>query len=492
MDIPLGKWMPDQGPTNQPGLEVACNALHDPRGWVPWPAPVVFDPTPLPERPYLLRMAKGSTGSVDVFGFGATKIYSLVPTIIGTPGGWTNRSRVTGGLYTTPANGSWRTCRFGDLLFATNYVDKIQQLNVSAGGSFIDVADTTAPKARYIATVRNQVMVADTVDSVDGAVPYRVRWSQWNKPTIWAYDRRYQSDFQDVYDLGFCTGLTGGQFGVVLMEEGLVRVTYIGPPDIWQFDTVAEQRGCLVPNSVIRVEGNTYFWAPDGWMMYDGSRTNHIGAGMVDQWFNDQLDLGNIHLMSAAAAPQRSRIYWLFCGSGNSGMPNRILALNQTTGGWSYGDVTGHVLGLFGKPAASVEDLDVYATLEDVPGSMDDPVYAGQDLRTMSMLTANGVETFNGNPLTAYFETGELAGQRVIINEAMFNGEAPRSAISLRIGKRDEPDLPIAWSPYYIPQRSGLIKPRREGSNLRLGLQLSQPWASAQSISANLVQRGTR
>ena len=489
MDIVLGKWQPDQGPFNNQGLLVAENALHTPSGWVPFPSPQVFDPTPLPSRGYLLRMEKGSTGAIDVLGYAADEIYSLVPTVVGNPGGWTVRSRASG--YTTPADGSWRSTSFGNVCVATNYANEMQRLDIAGGGIFADIP-APAPKARYIATVRSQIMVGDTVDSDDGAVPFRLRWCQWNKPLVWGYDRRYMSDFQDLYDMGNITGLTGGAFVVILLEQGLVRGTFVGPPDIYQFDPVQGQRGCLVPQTVIRSEASTVWWASDGWCSYDGNSVKHIGAGAIDQWFSDQLDKDNTHLMSALADPQNSRLYWLFCGAGNAGFPNRILALSTLTGGWSYGNVEADVLGMFGTPGMSLEDLDVFPTLEDVPGSLDDSAYAGADLRQLAVLSSRGIETLSGLPLVAYFETGELAGGRLWVNEAAFQGVADRSAVGLRIGKRDEPSQAISWSPFYVPQRSGLIKPRREGRNVRFGLQLDEKWLAAQAITINPSIKGSR
>ncbi len=69
-------------------------------------------------------------------------------------------------------------------------------------------------------------------------------------------------------------GVTGGEFGLVLLERSIVRMSYVGTPLIFQFDNIARNRGCFEPNSVIQWQGITYFLGDDGFYACDGQNLN--------------------------------------------------------------------------------------------------------------------------------------------------------------------------------------------------------------------------
>ncbi|BCV05594.1 MAG: hypothetical protein CM15mV111_210 [uncultured marine virus] len=103
-----------------------------------------------------------------------------------------------------------------------------------------------APKAKYIAVVRDFVMTGFTNTTAAGTKPYRTQWSALGDATSWAVSATTQADFQDIDDLGDITGLVGGEYATILLEKGIVRASYIGSPLIFQFDKVELNRGCKV------------------------------------------------------------------------------------------------------------------------------------------------------------------------------------------------------------------------------------------------------
>jgi hypothetical protein len=62
-----------------------------------------------------------------------------------------------------------------------------------------------------------------------------VVWSGINNPNTWSNTAITQSDNQVVPDGGEVRGLTGGEFGLVLLERSIQRMSYVGTPFIFQF-----------------------------------------------------------------------------------------------------------------------------------------------------------------------------------------------------------------------------------------------------------------
>ncbi len=59
-----------------------------------------------------------------------------------------------------------------------------------------------------------------------------------------------QSDYQDIQDGGDITGISGGEFGIVFLEKAIVRMSYIGSPLFFQFDTISRNIGCIEGGSI--------------------------------------------------------------------------------------------------------------------------------------------------------------------------------------------------------------------------------------------------
>ena len=114
---------------------------------------------------------------------------------------------------------------------------------------------------------------------------YRVRWSAINDETDWTENVNTQSDYQDIPDGGQIMGIRGGEFGLVLLERSIHRMTYVGTPFIFQFDNISRNKGCMASGSIVQYQGITFFLSDDGFYMCDGQQVTPIGAEKVDRFF---------------------------------------------------------------------------------------------------------------------------------------------------------------------------------------------------------------
>jgi hypothetical protein len=245
----------------------------------------------------------------------------------------------------------WNFIQFGNTIVAANDKNKLQAWTLGSSTYFGDVSPA-APIAKYITVVRDFVVAAN-LDS--GTASNKVIWSDINDETDWTSGGASQSDFQIIADGGNITGITGGEFGLVLLERAIVRMSYIGSPFFFQFDTIARGLGCIEGNSVTKYGNTTYFLGDDGFYSCDGSTVTAIGTQKVDKWFYENANPSLLNEMSASADPVNKIIVWNFINifGGNS-----FLIYNWQVQKWSYGNTDVDYISSIAQPGITLEGLD--------------------------------------------------------------------------------------------------------------------------------------
>ena len=113
---------------------------------------------------------KDDSGNSALYAGDAGKLYKLNA----ADSALTDLSKAGG--YSSSADEKWRYAQFGQTVIATNFDDSVQKSTVASGTAFADLGGTP-PKAKFICTVRDQVMLGHTNDTSDGVKPYRLWWS---------------------------------------------------------------------------------------------------------------------------------------------------------------------------------------------------------------------------------------------------------------------------------------------------------------------------
>jgi hypothetical protein len=291
------EWTPDQ-PSIAENLSNAKNVVPAALGYIPFPLAVDYSNS-ASENLNNVFAGRFST-TTNVFAGGATKLFRLDGSTlnmsdVSKSGGYSNISK-------------WRFSQFGNSIIAANNINKLQSFTLGSSTTFNDLA-VDAPVAKYLTTIRDFVVTAN-LDS--GLYPNKVQWSDINDETDWVSGGASQSDFQIVSDGGNITGLTGGEIGLVLLERAIVRMTYIGSPFFFQFDTIARGVGCVEGNSVAQYGGLTFFLGEEGFYACDGQTVTAIGNEKVDRWFWDNANPSILETMSATVDPLRKVVVWNF------------------------------------------------------------------------------------------------------------------------------------------------------------------------------------
>jgi hypothetical protein len=247
----------------------------------------------------------------------------------------------------------WNFIQFGDTILAANDKNKLQAWTLGSSTYFGDVSPN-APVAKYVAVVRDFVVTAN-IDS--GIQSNKVQWSDINDESDWVSGATSQSDFQYISDGGNITGLTGGEFGLVLLERAIVRMSYIGSPFFFQFDTIARGLGCIEGNSVTKYGNITYFLGDDGFYSCDGSTVTPIGTQKVDNWFFLNSNPSKLDQMSASVDPVRKIVVWNFI---NTFGGNSIMVYNWQVNKWSYAETDVDVVASAATAGLTLEAMNLY------------------------------------------------------------------------------------------------------------------------------------
>lgn len=495
MRIPAGAWLPDRPSLTNGGLPVVRNCIADNGFYRPMNSFQQINENTLAADPRgMFAFRRDASTWLLLYG-GGTKIYEIASRTTAP----VDRSR-DAGTYTMNPGDRWRGLQFGNSALITNWSEPIQIIDTINPTAFADLGSTDVmlpPRARYIANVRGRVMVGYTYDPVDEEQPSRVWWHGFTNglPDLeaWASSQETTADFQDITGLGPITGLTGGEFGTVLCENGISRVVP-GGSFTFQFDTVSDNVGCTIPASVIRYGAATFFFSREGWQVFNGAGTTPIGNGRIDRWFANDFDVDHADKMWAAPVGGiDGTIAWIYCGAGNAGVPNRMLTFNTKSGLWSWADVDLEMMAptvTFGGDLDD-EDDERWDDLDAFAGDLDDPALWSRLVR-IGGVRDGSLQALTGTPVSAVFQSPEFEmapGYQSALNKIVTLRTS--GAVGTEIGKREHPSTTPVWTGSYGEEDDGVVRCREPAKFHTVRATLTD-WSDFQGWDVDGVRMGGR
>ena len=475
--LTFGEWMPDQ-PSVSGALTDAKNVVSQAIGYGPFPTPVTFSSSNAAENLTSLYAAKQPDGNTALFAAGLSKIYTV--------SGVGSITEVKTGM-TTAASDRVRFTQFGKVVISANNADRLQAWTLGTSTSFANLS-ATAPIAKFITVVRDFVVCANTFES-SAQQQYRVRWSAINDETDWTENVNTQSDYQDIPDGGQIVGIRGGEFGLVLLERAIHRMTYVGTPFIFQFDNISRGKGCMVSGSIAQYQGVTFFLSDDGFYMCDGQNVTAIGAEKVDRFFLQDASESDYGSMSAAVDPIRKLVIWNYkTVNGN----RSVLIYNFKTQKWTYGDAGTDFLAEASTSSVTLEQLDsISASIDALTTSLDSQLYVGGKYFLGGTL-ATRVMTYTGASQTGVISTGDLdIGANSVVTLArpiVDNGSA-----TVAIASRTLLDQGVNYGTAIAASSENRVPLRSAGRYHRLKVTpTGADWKNAVSVDVDVTPQGVR
>ena len=490
--ITFGEFLPDQSAFGSSGATVANNVIPSAAGYES-----MQDISAISGEADLsivgLFAAADDDGNVSLYAADRTKIYEFDT----TDGSLVNVSK--SGNYSTAAADRPRFVQYGETVISTNFADPIQSITAAAAGPFADLS-ADAPKAKYIAVVRDFVMTGFTNTTADGNKPYRVQWSDINDATNWVISAATQADYQDIQDMGDVTGLVGGEYATILMEKGIVRGTYIGAPLIFQFDKVETVRGCKVAGSVCNVGHSVFYLADDGFYMFDGEKSNPIGAEKVNRFFLNDWNGAYAGNMSASADPLRQIIVWSYASTASTnGSPDKLIIYNYALGKWSTASIAVDVVAPVYTAGYTLEALDAaFGALDILPASLDGPVYRGGEF-LFAASKDKKIQAFTGDILNGTVETGEFevkTGFHSTVNNVIpyvtLRESAASGGVTAQVASRNRQIDTYTYGAASSLNSDNFCPVRSNGRYHRVRLNMTGEWKKAQGIDVDAGVMGRR
>lgn len=378
----------------------------------------------------------------------------------------------------------WNFAQFGNTILCANNINKVQSFTIGSSLAFGDLS-ADAPVAKFLTVVRDFVVCAN-LDA--GTNSNKVQWSNINDEANWTSGGASQSDFQIVADGGNITGLTGGEVGLILLDRAIVRMSYIGSPLFFQFDTISRGVGCVEGNSVVQYGAMTYFLGADGFYSCDGSTVTAIGTQKVDAWFYANANQSKLNLMSATIDPIRKIVVWKFI---DNFAQNTLLIYNWQVQKWSSCTTDVDVVAGSASAGITLEGLDLFGNMDTLTTSLDDALWTGGKFLFAGARTTK-IVTFTGANSTATLTTGDIGSEVtsvVTLARPVVDNGSGSVAIASRMLLSAVPQL----GSYTAASSENRVSLRSSGKYHRLSvIPTGSNWSNAIGIDIDVTPQGTR
>jgi hypothetical protein len=485
MLLPFKGWHPDLPDLNNPGSPVATNVIPSAVGFRPFKRLVPIS-TALDNRCVGAGDTKDKDGNVRNFAGDAGKLYEIIDGVA------TDRSQ-TSITYSVDDGEFWEFAQWKQKVIACGWdgshtvsasASPYPQVRTLGGTTFSDLQ--TDFEAKHMAVIREFVVFGNTYDSGDGEVPNRVRWSAQGDETDYTASAATQSGADDLLRGGAVQKILGGEFGIIICESSVWRMTYAGPPTIWQFDEIDAGIGTHAPQSCVRHNNVVYFLADDGFRATSGEASQRIGAERVDKEILAELDPPARKYVVAAADPINDLVMWIVpSNAATYTRPDTVYIYNPATGDWSRAETEIDYIFQSGTSAYTLEALTAFTTsIDDLPETLDSRLYTGGEIRYGAYGSDKKLSYFVGTPLEGEVETQEILaaeGKRAMVTGArsLVNG----GTVTLSLGTRDSQGDDVVFHGDQIRQDSGYHRFRKSGKFIRFKAKMTGDWTHALGVA---------
>jgi len=381
--LAFGAFLPDQLPVGADKLVTARNVLPAPNGYRAVPAfTPVSNALPAPFRGGYSAIATDGTAYLLA---GTTSTLSRL-----AAGAWTD---LLTGLTVT---GRWRFAQFGDFVIAVNG-GATQEVDLSAGTTSALVG---APTAIDVDVVGPHVVYAQANGDI-----LMIRWSAFEDQKGNTLGSN-QAGEQPMLTGGEVMGIAGGEYGVILQRQRLVRMSLTGDSSLpFQFDEITPNFGCASKGSIAKAGRTIFCYSDRGFIAIDdGQAVRPIGNEKFDQTFRAAVG-DEFERIYATIDPQRTQVCWAI-----PGVPGQIWVYNWVLDRATVLEL--NVDGIFAgfENSDTLEQVAVeFPNIDTMPISLDDPRFKG-GVPSLYVVQGGAVGVL-GSPtlLTADLETAQFA-----------------------------------------------------------------------------------
>lgn len=450
-------------------------------------------------------------GNVFVFAGTSTDLYMLMA----GQSSWQNVSKSPGAYSGADV---WDFIFFNGNVIATNYGNAPQIFTLSPmSATFADLAGTP-PRGKSIAVVKNAfVVLGNTFDPENDAMPQRVWWSGAGNATSWPAigtddAALVQSGAVDLlgpggHVQGFAPDLINAD-AVVFMEYGVRRMMYSGPPDIFTFLPVENARGTLAPHSIVVNGGIAYYWGQDGIYAFDGGASQPIGANKVDKFLLGEgntvgdVDMEGIARVVGISDPLNKLIWWCYPSRQSpDGNCDRLLCYSWQLDRFSLVEISCETILRLLSIGYTLDELETvlgYLTVDSIPAPLDSDIWLGGKVQFGLFDTDHKLNFLTGSRLAATVDTQELQpvpGRRLMVTNSRPLVDGLSTAPTVSIGRRERLQDAVSFTTAVSLNAMGACPVRTSGRYVRGRITVpagSDVWQNISGIALDAMPQGSR
>ena len=165
--------------------------------------------------------------------------------------------------------------------------------------------------------------------------PMLIRWSDQQNPLVWYPDVTNQAgDVRLSHGSQIVTYVQTRQEIVVLTDQAVYSLQYLGPPYVWGVQLLSENISIIGPNAAVLASGVVYWMGIDKFYMYDG-RVQTLNCDLrryvfqnINQYQNQQVYCSTVEGFNEV---------WWFYVSGSGTQINSYVVYNYIEHTWYYG-----------------------------------------------------------------------------------------------------------------------------------------------------------
>ena len=426
-------------------------------------------------------------GSILIFAATATRLFSLNNTTFA----WTDVSKGATTYSAVSSTDNWQFAQFGNFIFATQSNTVLQVFDLTVSVAFADSLGSP-PQARYIGVVGRFIVLTGLL-----SLPYRIAWSglnDVNSVNSWTVGLN-SCDVQDLPDGGIVRGVAGGEFGTILQDAVIRRMTYLpGSAVVFQIERLAEDVGLYAPYSLVRTNSRIFFLAPSGLMGMDSTGIPQpIGKERVDRTLLADIDKANLQLFIGASDPRSCRVFWAYKSTnGSAGLFDKMLCYDWTLDRFTPIEMSGEYLGSLSQPGITLEGLDSISSSIDALGLSLDSFTTSVTPEVACFDPTHSLGFFRGAPLEAIIETGEqtLQPRRMLVRG--FTPITDATAVLGSASMRENVQTAPTYSPESALLPDGFIETPVDCrySRGRIRIPAASIWSYARGIDPEVVPMG--
>ena len=405
--LEFGAWEPDAALLNGQQAPEAKNCVPAKRGYRPMRGLLPMRYGPLPGK--ALEAASLRIGE-DLLTWAATAggIHAL------EAGEWVQKHS---GQSVSDAR---EFCDYGASIYAL-FGTELLKGDIEGGVTSAFAEVEAAPNAEVMGVVKDFLVLGRLSGFQSG-----IHWSAIDNPTSWPAigtdEAQYVQSDRQIFPVGgrvhAIVGGVGGVDGLVFLESGIQRMTYVGTPYIFQFDPVDRERGLLAPKSAVVAGNLCFFLSEDGWRVTDGSTVKAIGIERIDAWFFENCANSRFREVRGVHDVQNRLALWTFPSDvAPEGVHDRLLVYNYAVDRWSYGEIKSECLFPDYARGMTLEDLDVFGALDgaEMP-PLDSPALKPGKLGVSFFTPEHVLAKQAGDHLEAIIDTAEQGGDRMFLH----------------------------------------------------------------------------